>query len=174
LLAVVDPVSAGVVAGLGRFIVGRSGSSAGVLPVWDAVVVDESPPDVVLSGLRRFMVGRSGSSAGVDPPLVVEPVSGVCPKGVPDVVVVSELRRFIVGRSESSLVEVLVVPDAVVSGLFVVEAGLLWSVPAVVSVLGFEPKCGRFGSGAVAMTGRLFDGFRAAVFRGAARGLTLP
>jgi hypothetical protein len=101
-----------------RFMVGRSGSSAGALPVWvfEAVVVVESLPDPAVSGLRRFIVGRSGSSAGVDVVLVVEavvPDAGVVPE-----LVVSGLRRFMVGRSGSSLAEVLAVLDAeVVSGL---------------------------------------------------------
>ncbi len=55
-----------------RFMVGRSGSSAGVLPV-DVVV----PELVVLSvsEARRFMVGRSGSSVVAvlaDPVFAVE------------------------------------------------------------------------------------------------------
>jgi hypothetical protein len=75
---VVSPPDA-VVSGVRRFMVGRSGSSAGVLPVCvddgvDAVVV--SPLDaVVVSGVRRFMVGRSGSSAGFDALLVLEPAA---------------------------------------------------------------------------------------------------
>ena len=117
---VVDAVS-GVVSplpegGEERFMVGRSGSSAGALPVWAVVSV----PDAELSELRRFMVGRSGSSAGVDVVLVVEPeLEVVVPDDVPELVV-SGLRRFMVGRSASSLVAGLAVPDAVVSGLPVV------------------------------------------------------
>jgi hypothetical protein len=167
----------------GRFMVGRSGSSAGVLPVGvvDAVVV------VVSVSLRRFIVGRSGSSAGVAVLLVVEPVVGFVVElvvelglaGVPEPAV-SELRRFIVGRSESSLVDGLVVlAVVVVSGLlFVGVAGLLWSLPAAggVSPLVFVVRCGRFGSGDEAvMADRVLDGFKAVVvFLGAARGLTLP
>ena len=105
-------------------MVGRSGSSAGVLPAWvfDAVVV-VSLPEVVASGLavselRRFMVGRLGSSDGVDAVLGVEPESAVVPVLVVPELAVSELRRFMVGRSESSLVDAVFVPDAVVaSGL---------------------------------------------------------
>jgi len=170
-----------VASGLRRFMVGRSGSSAGVLPVcvFDAVV--EPLLEVVVSGLavselRRFMVGRLGSSDGVDAVLGVEPESVVVgefvvPEFVVPELVVSELRRFMVGRSESSLVDVVLVLDAVVSDL-------LWSPPVaeVVSPVGFEPKCGRFGSLVVVMAGTVFDGFRAAVvvLRGAASGLTLP
>jgi hypothetical protein len=149
-------------------MVGRLGSSAGVLPVdVDAVV---SLRDGVLSGVWRFMVGRSGSSAGV------EPVSA----GVLDVVVdvpepeASGLRRFMVGRLGSSLVEGLVVLEVVVSGL--VWSGLVWSLPLEEAVsVGLEPKWGRFGSAEAVMTGRFFDGLRAVVvLRGAERGLTLP
>jgi hypothetical protein len=82
-----------------RFMVGRSGSSSGVLPV-DAVVPAELSV-VELSDLR-FIVGRSGSSDAVDG---VEVVDGVV---VPEVEV-SEERRFMVGRSGSSLEAVLVV-----------------------------------------------------------------
>ena len=176
LLDAVVSVPEVVVSGLRRFMVGRSGSSAGVLPVcvFDAVVV-VSLPEVVVSGLRRFMVGRLGSSDGADDVLGVEPESAavgelVVPELVVPELVVSELRRFMVGRSESSPVDVLLVPDAVVSGL-------LWSPPVeVVSPAGLEPKCGRFGSEVVVMAGTVFDGLRAAVvvLRGAESGLTLP
>ena len=127
---VVDAVVAvSLLSGVWRFMVGRSGSSAGAFPGWvfDAVVVVSLPEE--LSGLRRFMVGRSGSSAGVAVVLVV-PESGVVPEDVPELAA-SGLRRFMVGRSASSLVAGLAVPDAVVvSGLPVdcvvwVEAGLL-------------------------------------------------
>jgi hypothetical protein len=50
------------VSGVRRFMVGRSGSSAGAEPVSAGVldaVVDVPEPDV--SEPRRFMVGRSGS-----------------------------------------------------------------------------------------------------------------
>ena len=94
----------------------------------------------------------------VDAVVVVFP-----PEAVP-----SELRRFIVGRSESSLVGVLVVPEAVV------ESGLSVVWVDAVSVLVFEPKCGWFASFDVAMTGKVLDGFNAAAFRGTDRGLTLP
>ena len=131
--------------------------------VVDAVVV-VSPPDGALSELRRFMVGRSGSSAGGLLP-VAAPESVV----VLDVVDVPELsRRFIVGRSGSLLPGVLVVPEAVV------ESGLSVVWVDAVSVFVFEPKCGWFASFDVAMTGKVLDGFNAAVFRGADRGLTLP
>ncbi len=114
--SVVELVSGAGVEGVLRFMVGRSGSSAGVLPVCvDAVAVVESVPGVVLSGLRRFIVGRSGSSAGVDVVLVGEGGSLV-------VVELPELsRRFMVGRSGSPVVEGLVVVDVVVaSGLLFV------------------------------------------------------
>jgi len=117
-LAVVDPVDplSVVVVSLGvrRVMVGRSGSSAGVLPV---VVVAPVVP-VVLAGVdaselsRRFMVGRSGSSAGVLPDAVVVPVLLV-------VLSVSEDRRFMVGRSGSSVDAVLVeVVSGFAAGLF--------------------------------------------------------
>ncbi len=177
-----------------RFRVGRSGSSvegvlavvepvsAGVLPVGvvDAGVVVVSLPEGALSGVRRFMVGRSGSSAGVEVLLGFEPVAVPVPGSAVVLDAVSEPRRFMVGRSGSSLVDGLVVLDAVVvSGLFVVwlGAGLLGSLPVagVVSVPGFEPKWGRFGSLEVVRTGSVFEGFKAVVvFLGADRGLTLP
>ena len=68
-----------------RFMVGRSGSSAGVLPL-DAVVL----AGVELSE-RRFMVGRSGSS------VEVEEVDVVLEVVLPELVV-SEERRVMVGR----------------------------------------------------------------------------
>lgn len=81
-----------------RFIVGRSGSSAGVFPLLFAESVDVVLPEeavvlvsVPLLSVRRFIVGRSGSSAGAG-------------DVVDDVVVVSAVssdRRFIVGRSGS-------------------------------------------------------------------------
>jgi hypothetical protein len=156
-------------------MVGRSGSSAGVLPVdvVDAVVV--SLPEEEASGVRRFMVGRSGSSAGFELVSVgvLEAVVDVPELDVPELdgseLDGSEVRRFIVGRSGSALVDVVVVLDVVVSGL-------LWSLPLEEAVSpGFEPKCGRFGSVEVVRTGTVFDGFKAVVvFRGAERGLTLP
>jgi hypothetical protein len=160
-------------------MVGRSGSSAGALPVCFVEAVVEVSP---LSGVRRFMVGRSGSSAGVDVVLVVEPESGVVPDDVPELVV-SGLRRFMVGRSASSLVAGLAVPDAEVSGLPVgcvvdwVGVDLLWSLPLAVveSAPGLVTRCGRLGSGVAVMTGTVFEALRAAVvFLGAASGLTLP
>jgi hypothetical protein len=179
-LSVVDAVS--VLSGVRRFMVGRSGSSAEVLPVdvvdgVDAVVV-VSVPEEALSGVRRFMVGRSGSSAGA------EPVSAGVLDAVVDVLEpdVSEVRRFMVGRSGSALVEGLVVLDAVVvSGLLFVVS-FVWLVPGLLGSLavedavspGFEPKCGRFGSAVVVRTGSVFDGFNAAAFRAADRGFTLP
>ena len=89
-----------------RFIVGRSGSSAGA----EAVVDEES--EGAESGVWRFIVGRSGSSAGVEPASVVLDAVVDVPEDEE-----SGLRRFMVGRSESSLVEVLFVPDPVESGL---------------------------------------------------------
>jgi hypothetical protein len=90
----------------------------------------------------------------------------VVPELVVSGLVVSELRRFMVGLLGSSLVDEGGVLDAVV------ELGLPVDV---VSVAGFDPKCGRLGSGETAMTGIVFEGFKAVVvFRGAARGLTLP
>jgi hypothetical protein len=149
--------------------------SAGVLPVGvvDAVV-EVSLPEGAVSEVRRFMVGRSGSSAGVEVLLVVEAGSAVVLDAV------SELRRFMVGRPGSSLDDGLVVLDVVVVSdlLFVwVVLGLLWSLPVdgAVSVVGFEPKWGRFGSLEVVRTGSVFEGLSAAVvFLGADRGLTLP
>lgn len=178
---------------LPRFIVGRSGSSAGVSPVWfDAVVV--SLPEPLVSGVRRFIVGRSGSSVGAFPVWVFDAVVVSLPE-----VVVSGVRRFMVGRLGSSegvdavlAVEpesvAVVDPDvsevavsesrrfivgrsgsSLVDVLFVFDAvvalGLLWSLVGlvVVSAVGFEPKCGRLGSCVVVMTGRFFDGFRVAV-----------
>ena len=95
------------------------------------------------------------------------PDAVVVPELVVSGLVVSELRRFMVGLLGSSLVDEGGVLDAVVeSGLPPVD---------VVSVAGFDPKCGRLGSGETAMTGSVFEGFKAVVvFRGAARGLTLP
>jgi hypothetical protein len=111
----VELVSGAGVEEVPRFMVGRSGSSAGVLPVFVDAVVVGSVPAVVLSGLRRFMVGRSGSSAGVDVVLVVEGGSLV-PVEEPEL-----SRRFMVGRSGSPAVEGLVVVDVVVaSGLLLV------------------------------------------------------
>jgi hypothetical protein len=86
---VVDVVDAVVVlsvpeealSGVRRFIVGRSGSSAGAEPVSAGVpdaVVDLPEPDVSepdVSEPRRFMVGRSGSPLDVLVVLVV--VSGL-------------------------------------------------------------------------------------------------
>jgi len=111
LLEVVEEVSV-VVSGLRRCMVGRLGSSAGVLVevVVDAVV---SLPDVVLSGVWRFMVGRSGSSAGAEP-VSVGVLDAVVDVPDPDG---SGLRRFMVGRLGSSLVEGVVVLAGVVSGL---------------------------------------------------------
>jgi hypothetical protein len=98
-------------------MVGRSGSSAEVLPGdgVDAVLVVSLPEEVV-SGVRRFIVGRSGSSA------CVEVVSVGVLEAVVDVPELdeSEVRRFMVGRSGSVLVDVVVVLEAVVSGLVVV------------------------------------------------------
>jgi hypothetical protein len=106
-----------------RCIVGRSGSSAGVLPllfVDDVEVLEVSPVLEVLSEWR-FMVGRSGSSDCEVPLPVLEAVVVVelSPVGV----VLSE-RRFMVGRSGSPVcvlplpfeeaVSVVVVPDEVV------------------------------------------------------------
>jgi len=174
VLLVVEPESA-VVSGVRRCMVGRLGSSAGVLPVdvvdgaVDPVVVSLLPEEVA-SGVRRFMVGRSGSSAGFE--LVSAGVLDVV-DDVPELdgseLDGSEVRRFMVGRSGSALVDVVVVLD-------VVASGLLWSLPLVEAVSpGFEPKCGRFGSVEVVRTGTVFDGFKAVVvFRGAERGLTLP
>jgi hypothetical protein len=132
--------------------------------VVDAVVV-VSPPEAVLSELRRFIVGRSGSSAGGLLP-VAAPESVVVLDAVVDVPELS--RRFIVGRFGSLLPGVVVVPEAVV------ESGLSVVWVDAVSVLVFEPKCGWLASFDVAMTGKVLDGFSAAVFRGADRGLTLP
>jgi hypothetical protein len=142
-----------------RFIVGRSGSSAGVV----VLLVVELVVEPVLAGVLDAVVD------------------------VPELAV-SGLRRFMVGRSESSLVAVLVVPAVVVvSGLLLVWGvedvvedveDLLWSLPAeeVVSPLVFVTRCGRFGSAdEVVMVERVFEGFSAwAVFLGAASGLTLP
>jgi hypothetical protein len=126
-----------------RFMMGRSGSSSGVLPV-DAVVPELL--SVVELSERRFMVGRSGSSEVVDGVGVVEEVvEGVV---VPELEV-SEERRFMVGRSGSSLEAVLVVELVAVWGLGLSDAEL-WR------------------------TGRVLEGFRAATFLGAARGLTVP
>jgi hypothetical protein len=127
-----------------RFRVGRSGSSAEVLPGdgVDAVLVVSLPEEVV-SGVRRFIVGRSGSSA------CVEVVSVGVLEAVVDVPELdeSEVRRFMVGRSGSVLVDVVVVLEAVVSGLVVVcgvvwaGAGLVWSLPLEeAGSPGFEPK----------------------------------
>jgi hypothetical protein len=134
-------------------MVGRSGSSAEVLPsgVVDAVLVVSLPEEVV-SGVRRFMVGRSGSSAGFE--LVSVGVLDVVvdvPEDVPELdgseLDGSEVRRFMVGRSGSALVDVLVVLDAVVSGLLVdwgavlAGVGFVWSLPLEDAVSpGFEPK----------------------------------
>ena len=92
-----------------RFMVGRSGSSAGVLPV-DAVEV----PVVELSALSdlRFIVGRSGSSVEVEAVEVVE--VGVVLELEVSAVEPSD-RRFMVGRFGSSLV-------AVASGLVLASA----------------------------------------------------
>jgi len=122
-----------------RFMTGRSGSSSGVLPV-DAVV-PELLSGVELSDLR-FMVGRSGSSEVVDGVGVVDEVV------VPELEV-SEERRFMVGRSGSSLEVELVVE--------------------LVAVWGFA-----FSDAELWRTGRVLEGFRAATFLGAARGLTVP
>jgi hypothetical protein len=119
-----------------RFMVGRSGSSSGVLPV-DAGVLSV----VELSDLR-FMVGRSGSSDVVDAGVVEDVVDGVV---VPELEE-SEERRFMVGRSGSSLV--------------VVELVAVWVLAFSVAELW--------------RTGRVLEGFRAATFLGAARGLTVP
>lgn len=170
---------------LRRVIVGRSGSSAGVLPVCVVDVVEGSVVvpllEVVPSELRRFMVGRLGSSAGVDPLLVVDEVSEVVVDGVVGVpeLAVSELRRFMVGRSGSLPVDVSAVlavvlavvgvPDFVSLGV----AGVLGLPAAVESPPGFVPKWGLFDE--VVMTGSVLDGFRAVVvLLGAASGLTLP
>ena len=69
---VVDGVDAVVVSlpevvpsGVRRFMVGRSGSSAGVEPVLVGAVVEVPEPDVSeldASEVRRFIVGRSGSA----------------------------------------------------------------------------------------------------------------
>jgi hypothetical protein len=156
-----------------RFIVGRSGSSAGALVV-DVVddVVDpdvEVVPSVVpvepaeLSG-RRFIVGRSGSSAGVLPVdcpapcvdavlVVVLPDDAAVPVPVLEAALSSELpedRRFIVGRS-GSFAESLAAP--VPAPAFVVEF-----VDAVELV----------------NTGSVFEGFSFAAIFGAASGFTLP
>ena len=179
-------VLSGVVLSVRRFIVGRSGSSAGALPVEDGVdaVVVESVPEVVLSEVRRFIVGRSGSSDGVVVLLVVEGVAEPVADGLDGVVdvpelVVSELRRFMVGRSASSPVAPVAVPEEEVAP-DLLSAGVgdlvgLLSETVVESPAGFEPKCGLFVSFDAVMTGTFFDGFRAVVvLRGAARGLTLP
>jgi hypothetical protein len=108
-------------------MVGRFGSSAGVLPVGVVDAVDVvSLPEEVLSEVRRFMVGRSGSSAGAEVLLLVEPGSEAVVDGSEPAV--SEPRRFMVGRSGSPLADGLVVLEVVVASglLFVwVAAGLL-------------------------------------------------
>jgi hypothetical protein len=181
-------VSGVALPGVRRCIEGRSGSSAGLVPVWvDAVVVVESAPGA-LSEERRFIVGLSGSSGGSDVPPFVDPeLADVVDEPDED----EELSlRFIVGRSDSSLEAWLAVPDAVASGfpldgLFVwppgwVAPGLPWSLLLAFADAGsplvFVTRCGRFGSVEDAViTGSVLDGFKAAaVFRGAARGLTLP
>jgi hypothetical protein len=142
-----------------RFMVGRSGSSAGVLP---EVFVDPEfalvvvPVDAVVLSLvplsdRRFIVGRSGSSAGVldvEAVLVlsavlsdlrfmvgrsgssVELFGGVV-DAAPGLLSSPEVRRFMVGRS-GSLLDVSVVPVP----LPVSELVLLW--PAVVAGVSLE------------------------------------
>lgn len=133
--AVVVDAEPAVSSGVRRFMVGRSASSAGLLPVCvvEAVVPALSPPEVVLSGTRRVNVGRSGSS--VDGVVAVEVVSVAVPE-----LDVSGVRRFMVGLSGSPL-DVAAGLDVVVSALLFVVAGLLWALPAdVVSVVGFEPK----------------------------------
>jgi hypothetical protein len=163
-----------------RFMVGRSGSSAGAGDAVDDVVV----LSVVLSD-RRFIVGRSGSSDDVLPELFADPESAVVlPEGVVDVVLPvvpgslesEEERRFMVGRS-GSLFEVLVVPVPVL----VLESALLWLVVEAVLSEVFVCSCGRllFVDEVVlfelTMAGNgPFEGWRAAGFRGAASGLTLP
>ena len=173
-----------------RFIVGRSGSSDGVLPLADpesavvlpAVLPDDAvvlSPEPLLSDLR-FIVGRSGSSAGVLPLpapefAVVVPDDEVVLAAVPvPASPESEslpARRFIVGRS-GSLVEALVVPDPLLPLVV-----LLWSVPAdeVVSPAVFVVSFGRLPSFTeLVRTGRVFDGFSAVTLFGAATGFTLP
>lgn len=114
-------------------MVGRSGSSAGVLPVLFAeeVSVVVLPEDVVVSSLpsRRFIVGRSGSSAGVLLVLFAEELSVVV---LPEDAVVSSLplRRFIVGRSGSSD-EVFPVLFAAPASVVVLPDGLLDVLPDV-------------------------------------------
>lgn len=170
------------VEGSWRFMVGRSGSSAGVLPVWVLAVVEESVPEFVVPEVsRRFMVGRSGSSEAL-PALVT--------LGLFDAVVVEpELsRRFIVGRSASSSVAVLFVPEVVESVVLPVVVGGVVGVPGLLGAVDVEEvvsplvvplflvtRCGRLGSDDMAIAGTFLDGFNAwVVFLGAARGLTLP
>jgi hypothetical protein len=113
-----------------RFMVGRSGSSAGVLvvPVVDPVLVGGVVlvVSVVLSGDRRFMVGRSGSSdadevlpvpfaapasVGVLPDVLAGEAGLLAGGAVPPAAAGSLLaespedpgRRFMVGRSGSSV-----------------------------------------------------------------------
>jgi hypothetical protein len=144
---VVVPLLEVAPSGLRRFMVGRSGSSAGA----DALLVVDEVSEVVLDGvvdvpelavseLRRFMVGRSGSLL-LDVSVVLAVVLAVV--GVPDL------------------------PS-------VWFAVVLWPPVAVVeSPAGFEPKWGLFDE--VVMTGSVLDGFRAVVvLLGAASGLTLP
>ena len=161
-----------------RFMVGRSGSSVGVLPVCVLAVVEESVPELEVS--RRFIVGRSGSSDAL--PVLVT-------LGLFDAVVVEpELScRFIVGRSASSPVAVLFVPAVAGSVVLLVVDGVV-DVPdllasgeveeaesPLVVPLFLVTRCGRLGSVDMAMAGTFLDAFNAwVVFLGAARGLTLP
>lgn len=168
-LVVVDAVSVEVEVSELRFMVGRSGSSAGWLVVLVLLVVEESE----LSD-RRFMTGRSGSSSGVLPvdAVVPELLSGV---------ELSDLR-FMVGRSGSSevvdgvgVVDEVVVPELEVSEerrFMVGRSGSSLEVELVVelvAVWGFA-----FSDAELWRTGRVLEGFRAATFLGAARGLTVP
>jgi hypothetical protein len=154
-----------------RFIVGRSGSSAGAFvddvldPDVEVVlsVVPAEPAELSELSDRRFIVGRSGSSAGVlpvdcpapcvdavlvlvlpDDPAPPEPALS---SDVPDV---PEDRRFIVGRS-GSFAESLAAP-----------------VPAPAFVVDFDAPV------ELVNTGSVFEGFNFATFFGAASGFTLP